>query len=587
MSEVQSLQQAGPYRITSRLGYNGVVGTFLAHNPGAQVDACVVAIPKDRLVDPTVWSGFQHEFGLLGGMPEGRLARAVDLGDEGNVCWAAYEYLTGQHVGGTVQEIGLPPPGSCFTIMADVVDALMSLQKANLYHGLITPASIFVTMEQEVKLLHTGWGKVLLGVHEGARNPAFMSNLPFLAPETVAGKQGDIASDVFSVGSNLFFLLTGQPVHWTGDPRELAQLMQTQEVNMAPVREAVSAEAAGLIEELLELDPLDRPVNLEALKDRLDSFAVELPGGEQTPSAQEHTDYYGQSTVQYVGELQPDHVSPPPREAPASQGPPPPPPGQHQPQPVPPPPLPPEYADHPAGPPPLPPLKHTPTAPAHQGVPGDPSHPSSVHVPRPSRSGDTHRKRFPGAEAFQPPTKDPTPQAEQPIGDGKGKGTGKKILLIVGGVILIFCLAGVGFAVVTKLLGGEKIAVSTPGDKTAQQTPADGSDTGTEPGGTGATPPAGESKYKLTAERLIAVGRYHREHIRQYGVWATKMQELEEHGLTQEEMIDGWGRRIDIRADGYLVSSGADGKWDTNDDIWIEARNLELGGKVPSGMENQ
>src|SRR5690606_3354458 len=83
-----------------------------------------------------------------------------------------------------------------------------------------------------------------------------------------------------SVGANLYFLLTGQPTHWTDDPRQLARLISTTAVNLKPLRQVVSGAAAEVVEEMLELDPQNRPVNFEALRDRLQSIANQMTESE-------------------------------------------------------------------------------------------------------------------------------------------------------------------------------------------------------------------------------------------------------------------------------------------------------------------
>jgi hypothetical protein len=113
----------------------------------------------------------------------------------------------------------------------------------------------------------------------------------------------------------------------------------------------------------------------------------------------------------------------------------------------------------------------------------------------------------------------------------------------------------------------------------AAETPGAG-ETGTPAsgGGTASTVPAA-NRYTVTGERLEELAKFHRKYIAEFGIWPLKLDQLKELGAADEVLKDAWDRDFDLRSE-FIISRGADNKWDTPDDIWFDAKELELGGKT-------
>lgn len=86
--------------------------------------------------------------------------------------------------------------------------------------------------------------------------------------------------------------------------------------------------------------------------------------------------------------------------------------------------------------------------------------------------------------------------------------------------------------------------------------------------------------YTEAARQLRQLAQYVRGYERQYGRWATELEELEELGAEEELFIDPWGTPVDLRAN-YVMSAGADQTFDNEDDIWFDAEEMRPGGYRP------
>lgn len=531
MSVVQWLQRAGEFQLAEQLGFNGVVATYKGYQPDTKAFACVVALDRTEAGDSRGWPRFVQEFTAVQKPPAGPIVRGLKYGEEPKFYWAAYEFLLrGRHLGHIVQESGLPPVPQAFEVMAQVVEALTALHSMGIPHRIVTPATIFLNDVQQVKLLYAGWTSLILGIKEGAAHPNFMSNLPFLAPEIAAGNEGDKASDVFSVGANLFFLLTGQPIHWTDDPGELASMIASRPINFSPLSNVVKGSAAEVVEELLEMDPRNRPMNLEALAARLHSISGSLAAPQPAVSA--------------------PALDMPEKEAPRSRTPTP-----YE-----------EFADE----------QEEVTRPdlADMETPKE-DHPTPPRVPLPDLGPEPEPERVlapveaefvapppppPRPIAPEPPRATPTRMPARPPRSTEKFTRGVLIFWIVAGCLFIAAALGAG---AWMILSDSMKTQAAPAAKAEQET---------------AERARTEAQLQRRAiEQLRELGRLHREYIRRYGIWSRNFEDLRTVGAPDELLEDPWGTEIDIR-ESFLVIAGPDRKWDTRDDLWIDASSLQLGG---------
>jgi serine/threonine protein kinase len=95
-----------------------------------------------------------------------------------------------------------------------------------------------------------------------------------MAPEQIQTGQAEPRSDLYALGCVLHEMLTGKRL-FTG-PTEYA-VFEKQVKQRPPRVPGIPAELDGLIADLLEKKPDDRPRDANVLFERLQPFAVDLP----------------------------------------------------------------------------------------------------------------------------------------------------------------------------------------------------------------------------------------------------------------------------------------------------------------------
>jgi TonB family protein len=146
------------------------------------------------------------------------------------------------------------------------------------FHGLVTPGSVLVSYEGEVRL--RGFGYWHSRLREAGALPDEASL--YLAPEQADGGAGDTRADVFAVGAILFETLTGEPLLQagrSGDPA--ARVAKAKLQSPTTDDDALPKPIAEILHRSLAKDPAARYPEIQEMRKAVDTL---LFSGDFTPT---------------------------------------------------------------------------------------------------------------------------------------------------------------------------------------------------------------------------------------------------------------------------------------------------------------
>jgi eukaryotic-like serine/threonine-protein kinase len=230
---------------------------------------------------------FRHEARAAGRCMHPNIVALYDFAmHEGNP-YLAMEFVDGVALGTELRRVGRFAPAQAVAIVVQVLDALGAAHALGVVHRDVKPANILLQPSGQVKV--TDFGISRLNTSDLTQDGTIIGTPAYMSPEQCRGDDVDARSDLFSVGSVFYELLSGTRAFsgrnsaevtsrlLTMEPRDLTEFMPDVPAalaaalrrSMAKSKEARYASAESMIAALRE-----------ALRN--DIAAAEVPANDQT-----------------------------------------------------------------------------------------------------------------------------------------------------------------------------------------------------------------------------------------------------------------------------------------------------------------
>lgn len=237
-------------------------GMAILHEATHPDHALPILVKLPRLAegeDPAAIVSFEMEQMILPRLSGPHAPRCLGTGHL-PVPWIAMERIAGQSLLPMLDRLPRPPE-EVAQIGARIADALDSLHRQGLVHLDLKPSNVIVAAEDGRAVL------VDYGLSHHASLPDLMEEefrlpygtAPYMAPEQVMGIRGDPASDLFALGSLMYFFVTD--LRPFGDPQRLSGLKRRLWWDPKPPRAlnpAVPPWLQEIILRCLEVEPAKR-----------------------------------------------------------------------------------------------------------------------------------------------------------------------------------------------------------------------------------------------------------------------------------------------------------------------------------------
>jgi len=257
----------GKYMLKRRIGRGGMGEVWLAHHSGLHRDIALKLLRQERGSDPVAVRRFEQEVAAMTQLTHPNTVRVFDFGvTEDGIWFYAMELLEGMNLRELVEKSGPLELERALRIAHRIARALAEAHTSGIIHRDIKPENIFIARAGNepdfVKVLDFGIAKVAGSklnqniTHAGAifGTPAYIS------PEAARGAEVGASSDVYGLGTLIFFMLTGRPLFIGRSATEVLLAVTRQpsptlsEALGHPVREDVER----LVQKCLAKSPTER-----------------------------------------------------------------------------------------------------------------------------------------------------------------------------------------------------------------------------------------------------------------------------------------------------------------------------------------
>ncbi len=265
----------GRFTLLNEIGRGSYGVVYAAHDPvlGREVAIKLIPLAREEQFRTQMEASFLREAKSAGGMSHPSIVTIYDAGKTDAFAYIAMERLHGQDLHEYLASGNRMSPRQAAAMMMRVSDAIHYANKRGLVHRDIKPSNIFLSRDLKPKLLD--FGTALAPVADGSqRNSKQLVGTPnYMSPEQANGAALDARSDIFSIGTILYELLSGRRAF---DGRTIDETLD-QVLAAAPravekIRPETPPPLAQIVRRAMARDPGDRYQKASELRNALAEF---------------------------------------------------------------------------------------------------------------------------------------------------------------------------------------------------------------------------------------------------------------------------------------------------------------------------
>jgi predicted Ser/Thr protein kinase len=284
------------YRIETELGKGGMGVVYRARDIRLDRLVALKMITPNLVANPERRSRLLLEARSAAAVSHPAIAQVYDIDEVDGNLFIAMEYVDGRTVSRLIADGELDLPGA-IEIALQISEGLAKAHDAGILHRDIKSDNIMVTRDGHAKLLDFGLAKL---VEPGTDEPAspgdlsrtltrgrvhtipgaVMGTLSYMSPEQARGKDLDRRSDIFSLGTVLYEMVTSELPFKGETPLDTMHAIAYEEARpVTIVRRHLSPELHRIVFRCLRKNPDDRYPDAHALAADLRRLKHDLETG--------------------------------------------------------------------------------------------------------------------------------------------------------------------------------------------------------------------------------------------------------------------------------------------------------------------
>jgi eukaryotic-like serine/threonine-protein kinase len=280
-TEGDAIPDVAGYHLEECIGKGGMGVVFKARDARGTPFAIKMITPA-ALGSSHALARFLREASILRNLDHPNIVRFHAIGETGGRLYFVMELVNGSDAAGLVKARAPLSPGEAVGIIYPILDALDYAHRAGYVHRDVKPTNILLEdrgNQLTAKLADFGLARIYQNSSlSGLTITGHVAGtLGFMPPEQITDfRDAKPASDQYSAGATLYYLLTGAMVYdLPGTPH--GQIMMILTKDPLPIRERrpdVPDELGAVIKRSMARKPEDRFPSIAAMRDALARFAT-------------------------------------------------------------------------------------------------------------------------------------------------------------------------------------------------------------------------------------------------------------------------------------------------------------------------
>jgi serine/threonine-protein kinase len=266
------------YRLIEKLGAGGMGEVWRAEDKKLLRHVAIKILPAQLALDAEWKERFLREARTVAQLNHPNIATIYAIDQQGDTLFLAMELIEGEPLSHMIAR-GPMLPADAVRVAAHVAEGLGEAHEKGIIHRDIKPDNILLS-KRVVKILDFGIAKQIGGTADPSltQGGMVMGTPHYMSPEQALGRNVDARTDIFSLGTVLYEMLSGVKP-FTGDAatQVLLQIVMQEPRDIAMAAFGITSELARIVRRCMSKQATDRFQSCEELREALANSLKEDP----------------------------------------------------------------------------------------------------------------------------------------------------------------------------------------------------------------------------------------------------------------------------------------------------------------------
>ena len=262
-----ALEQLGRFKLIEQIGKGSMGVVFRGQDTEFGRVVAIKVLSADMAAEEEGVARFRREAQAAAELDHPNVIQVYDYGEDQDHLFMAMELLQGRDLTDVIRD-GQLTLSQKIGIMHQVCDAMAYVHEQEIVHRDLKPGNIHVQPDGHVKIMD--FGLVRLGWSQMTAAGAVMGSPRYMSPEQMRGETVTVQSDVFSLGSVFYELVSGRLAF---DSKQMHEIMfgvlMKEPIPLAEVAPDIPPKIVALVEKAHKKNLAERYKDAGEMRDEL------------------------------------------------------------------------------------------------------------------------------------------------------------------------------------------------------------------------------------------------------------------------------------------------------------------------------
>jgi serine/threonine protein kinase len=200
----------GRYQLEKSLGNGGMAVVYRAKDLTLERTVALKVLREDYSNDPAFRERFRQEATAAANLVHPNIVTVHDFGIDQGHLFIVMEYVPGTDLNSILQKRGRFTVDEALPLIRQACAGLGYAHRAGLVHCDVKPHNFLITPDNRLKVTDFGIARALASIKPEEKTKIVWGSPQYFSPEQAAGNAPSPASDVYSLGVVMYYMLTGR-----------------------------------------------------------------------------------------------------------------------------------------------------------------------------------------------------------------------------------------------------------------------------------------------------------------------------------------------------------------------------------------